>query len=472
MVAGVTAPFRRRLLWLTAAALALRLLWVALEPATYPVADETVWLSWGMHALPSPQVHFSPFQLRYIFHPPLYLYFIGVLYTAFGSLLAVKLGQCLLGATLVPALALIGRRVSGEGTGLLAGAIAAFYPELVWFASHFWAETVFTVLLWWAFERLTAADEAGSSRTAAAAGVLFGLAALTRETVLYFVPLAALWLAWSPTGGGQPTGGGRRGFARAGLRRGALLLASTLVVVVPWTVRNALVFDAFVPVSTAGALNLWQGNTRLTRQQVYEGYWAVHGKIAKYEMARRKGIAAVIARQPFWILEKLRDEMPAYWAAHGQPIVHMERGAYDDLPRAWELTAIGIVLAPYLAVLALFVAGIAYLPHGRVAPLLLGFLVYYVLLHVASHGYPRYRLPSLPVLFVLAAHGVHAWRSPARPRPGRRPLIAAALTALVLALSVGPSLVSWVRDPWPPRWSAHDQTDASEGSEEPAGHAR
>ena len=101
----------------------MRLSWVALEPATYPVADETMWLSWGLHELPSPKVHFSPFALRFIFHPPLYIYFIGVLQTLFGSLVAVKIGQCLLGASLVPALALVGRRVSGETTGVAAAAI-------------------------------------------------------------------------------------------------------------------------------------------------------------------------------------------------------------------------------------------------------------------------------------------------------------------------------------------------------------
>ncbi len=211
MVPACPSSFRRRLLALTAAALGVRLLWVALEPATYPVADETMWLSWGLHTLPSPEVHFSPFALRFIFHPPLYLYFIGVLQAAFGTLVAVKVGQCLLGASLVPALAL--RRPARLGRDAPASspaAIAAFYPELVWFCSHFWAETLFTVLLWWAMERLTAADdERASSRAAAVAGVLFGLAVLTRETVLYFVPFAALWLAWR--GAASPADGASRG---------------------------------------------------------------------------------------------------------------------------------------------------------------------------------------------------------------------------------------------------------------------
>jgi hypothetical protein len=232
------------------------------------------------------------------------------------------------------------------------------------------------------------------------------------------------------------------------------------------------VYHAFVPVSTAGALNLWQGNTRLTRQQVYEEYWAVHGKIAKYQLARRKGIEAILERQPLWIFEKLRDEMPAYWAAHGQPIVHLERGAYDDVPRAWAFAAIAVVLVPYLAVLLLFVAGIAVLPRGRVVVLLLGFLVYYVLLHVASHGYPRYRLPSLPVLFLLAAHGWSVWRPRRRPTLQRRNLLAAAATAVVLALSVGPSLVAWVSDPWPPPWFASSRGDVGGTTDGPGSDAR
>jgi uncharacterized membrane protein len=435
----VSGPFRRGLLALSLAGLAARLLWVALEPATFPVADETMWLTWGTETLPSPEVAFSPLRLRFIFHPPLYLYFLGVPFAIFGSLEAVKYVQCLASALLAPALGLAGRQAFGERAGLLAAGTAAFYPELVWFASHFWAETVFTVLLWWTMERLLAADASGSSSTTAVAGLLFGLTVLTRETMLYFLPIAALWLAWRRSGG---------------TRRAGILVACVLVTVVPWTVRNCLVFDAFVPVSTAGALNLWQGNTRLTRQQVYEEYWSVHGRIAKYEHARRRAIEAILERQPLWILEKLRDEMPAFWAAHGQPIVHLERGAYGDVPRGRALLAVAVVLVPYLVVLALFVAGIAFLPCGRPAVLLLAFLVYYVSLHVIAHGYPRYRLPAMPAIFLVAAYGLSAWRERPRPSPDRRHLVAAGAVALVLAFSVGPSLVAWATRPWPPPWSA------------------
>jgi hypothetical protein len=429
---------RLRLLALTLAALAVRLAWAALEPATGPVADETMWLTWGTEVLTSPDVRFSPVIDRFVFHPPLYLYFLGVPYALFGSLAGVKYVQCVVGALLVPAVFLVGRRAFGERAGFVAAAIAAFYPELVWFAAHFWAETLFTVLLWWGIERLVAADDAGAG-TAAASGALFGLAILTRETVLYFVPFAAVWLAWRRAGGA---------------RRALVLVGTAALVVLPWTLRNYLVFDAFVPVSTSGALNLWQGNTRLSRQQVYEEYWAVHGRIAKYEHARRRGIEAILERQPWWLFEKLASELPEYWAAHGQPIVHIERGAYGPVSRPAAFAAIAVVLLPYLAALVLFVAGVARRPPGRAPLLLLAFLCFYVLLHVASHGYPRYRLPSLPVVFLFAAHGALGWR--AGLRASRVDRIAAVAVALVLALSVGPSLRRWAFEPWPPPWFAHE----------------
>jgi 4-amino-4-deoxy-L-arabinose transferase-like glycosyltransferase len=451
MVGRVSGSFRRGLLALTLAGLAARLLWVALEPATSPQADETMWVTWGAEILPSPDVAFWPRRLLFIFHPPLYLYFVGVASSLFGTLEAVKYAQCFVGAFLVPAVGLIGRRAFGDRAALLAAAIAAFYPELVWFTSHFWAETVFTALLWWAMERLLAADARGSTGAALASGLLWGLAILTRETVLYFLPIAALWLAWRRAGGA---------------RRAVLLLLVSAFVVLPWTLRNWLVFDTFVPVSTSGALNLWQGNTRLSRQEVYEEDWAVRGRIPKYEHARRRAIEAILERQPLWILEKLRDEVPAFWAAHGQPIVHLERGAYGTVARSRGYAAVAIVLLPYLAVLVLFVAGVATLPRGRAPLLLLGFLAFYVLLHVVAHGYPRYRLPAMPAVFLVAAHGWAAWRGRGSVDRGHR--LAAAVAALVLALGVGPSLVAWATRPWPPPWFAAGGVEGRQEAPAPA----
>jgi hypothetical protein len=82
-------------------------------------------------------------------------------------------------------------------------------------------------------------------------------------------------------------------------------------------------------------------------------------------------------------------------------------------------------------------------PFAGVVVLLIAFLAYYNLIHVATHGYARYRLPALPVLFVLAGWTLARWRRPSGEKPPawRRGLGGLVLAwAAVLAASLAPSL--------------------------------
>jgi 4-amino-4-deoxy-L-arabinose transferase-like glycosyltransferase len=412
---------------LTLLGLGLRLAFVAFEPQARLIGDEHTWTAWALE-IAGKDVAFSPLLTRLIFYPPVYPYFLAACQALFGSLAAAKLAQAVLGALLIPALSRIGALALGPRTGIAAAAIAALYPDLVWFSAHFWSETLFLVLLAWAFERLMVASARGERAAALAAGLLFGLATLTRETALYFVPLAALWLALDRS---QPG-------ARA---RGAAFALAAALTVLPWTCRNWLVYDAFVPVSTSGGLNLWQGNARLSRQEVYALYEQSGNRIERYREARRRGLEAIRERQPTWILEKLRDELPRFWEADSLALAHIRREAYGALPGAAQAAAAIVVVAPYLVLMAAFVAGVAAAPFDRQSGLLLGFLVYYVLLHVATHGFARYRLPAMLVVFVFAGFALATWRERgfASLSRGRRAL--ALVLALVLGASLAPSLL-------------------------------
>jgi len=426
--------FGRKLALLTLAGLGVRLLFLWLEPATHPIADERTWTNWAVENLVTSKVRFDPFRTRMIFYPPLYPYFIAVFFDMFGSLAAVKAAQTVVSALVVPAVGRVTSAAFGERAGIIAAAITAFYPDFVWFSVHFWSETLFLFFLWWAFERLLAADRLRSVPIAILAGVLFGLGILTRETSLYFTPVAALFL-WV----------GARG--ERGASRAAAFFVAALVTVAPWTYRNYAVFKAFVPVSTAGGLNLYQGNARLTRQQVYDEYEAVHGRIEQYRWARRRGIEVILERQPAWIFEKLAQEMPLFWEADSLALIHIRRGAYDSLPRGAAAFAWIATVVPYLTLLAGFVAGLARLRENRVAVLLLVFLVFYNFLHVATHGFARYRMPIMPVVIAVAAFGFERLLSREREPMSPRRKLAAAAVALALGVCVAPSLVSGLRDP-------------------------
>ena len=296
----------------------------------------------------------------------------------------------------MPAVARVGSLAFGRRAGLVAAVFAAFYPDLVWFATRFWSETLFIVLLWWAIERTLQADVTGSWRTAAAAGLLWGLATLTRELVLYLVPLVALWML-------RPRGATRPRPSRARLAPAAALVLVSLLTVVPWTIRNAIVFRAFIPVSTMGGLNLWQGNTTLTHLQIYEVLAQIEGPVAQDRYCRKLAWQTISARQPTWILEKLAEQMPEFWKAGSEVLDHLlGREACGPLTTAALVRLELVLILPYLAVLGLLLLGLARLRFGAAAGLLLGLLVAYNAAHVVAYATTRFRLPVMPVVFLVA----------------------------------------------------------------------
>jgi 4-amino-4-deoxy-L-arabinose transferase-like glycosyltransferase len=193
---------------------------------------------------------------------------------------AVKIAQAIVGAIGVWLIGALAWRATGNArAGVVAAAIASVYPPLVWICAYALSEALYSTLalacVWLLSDALDARDvrntqemwnagradadaadaRAAGARAAAArqrererhvliGGMLAGLAILTRPAMLFFLPLALL-LAW------------RR---RPSPRLALLLLAGTCVVVVPWTVRNAIVHHHFVLVASEGGVTFWTGN--------------------------------------------------------------------------------------------------------------------------------------------------------------------------------------------------------------------
>jgi hypothetical protein len=120
--------------------------------------------------------------------------------------------------------------------------------------------------------------------------------------------------------------------------------------------------------------------------------------------------------------------------------IHIKRGVYGPVPPTVAIAFAVVLLLPYLALLPPFVAGLAGMRYGRVTVLLVGFLVYYNFIHVVTHGFNRYRMPVMPVVFLFACWAMAAWRDGSYPRLSARRRVAAGAVALTLALSLVPSL--------------------------------
>jgi len=415
------------MLVVTAGALLVRVLYLLLEPRCDLTGDENSWIALGVHELGRPHRGLSPLRIPLIFYPPVYPYFIAILHRAFGTLAAVKWTQAVLGALIVPAVGRAGALAFGRRVGLLAAVIAAVYPDLVWFSVHFWSETLFILFLWWAIERSLAADATRSWSIALAAGLFFGLATLTRELALYLAPIVAVWLA-------RPSPGRWRPSASAVRRAGALLLG-TVLTVAPWTLRNALVFHAFIPVSTMGGLNLWQGNTTVPHLQIYEALAKVGGPLEQDRYCREMAWRTIWNRQPLWILEKLGEQMPEFWKAGSEVLDHLVgREACGPLSDRVLIPIEIVLVGSYLVVLAVFLVALVRVPASAGGILLLVLLAAYNLAHVVAYATTRFRLPVMPVLFVYAAAVVVGGREGTlHPLRGARRALLIGLVLLALA---------------------------------------
>jgi 4-amino-4-deoxy-L-arabinose transferase-like glycosyltransferase len=191
--------------------------------------------------------------------PPAFVYALTGILAVFGNYpVSIAVYQACLSAAVPALLYLAGQNLFGERAATLAGVFAVFHYPLIDYARVVQSDVQFAfmvVLTAWALS-----PRAGWRRTLVG-GLLLGLTVLTRGTGLAFLPFIGL-LGLSQLGPAAPT---RR--ARAG-RVAGLFLAAGLVVG-PWTARNAILYEAFIPVSSESGLNFFQGATAsflLTRE--------------------------------------------------------------------------------------------------------------------------------------------------------------------------------------------------------------
>jgi len=181
--------------------------------------------------------------------PPLYIFLLAGLYRLFGDPAAVRIVQGGLGAADCALLYTIGSRLFNRTTALAGAALLAVYPLAVYLSSLHLTENLFLPLLLLVVLQSIRVAERPSPAAAAVLGALIGLCALTRAAFLGFFPLVVPWA--------MATWGWRHPVA---YRSAAVVLLGAAILILPWTVRNAMVLHTFAPVQDNGGLMFWAGN--------------------------------------------------------------------------------------------------------------------------------------------------------------------------------------------------------------------
>lgn len=225
------------------------------------------------HGFPDPYLYDDTGRYEPVaIHPPLFTMWLAIP-SAVGleGMLAHKVMSVLAGVLAVVAIGMLAREVAGRRVGLLAAALAAVYPPLWSIDGQLWPEGLFAALVAATAWAGVKAWRKPGPRWSLITGALLGFAALTRgEGIIMAVALVAplLLLRRDPSG---------ERHHRSNLRDLAFAGLACAVVVAPWTVRNMVQFEEFVPISTNSDELLVYANNPFAYGQVdggrFLGFW-------------------------------------------------------------------------------------------------------------------------------------------------------------------------------------------------------
>jgi 4-amino-4-deoxy-L-arabinose transferase-like glycosyltransferase len=286
------------------------------------------------------------------------------------------------------------RRAAAYG----AGALYAVFPPLAWLSTipHLdsWGvdlTIVITALL------LRARMSERPARWLAAAGLVAGFGCFFRPEMLLIAPLVALATLSRPRW-------------REAVRMAAVPSLMAIVILIPWTIRNADVFHKFIPVRIGTGQALWEGlgelhnnfgavldDTATYRQVHTVRPDLVYGSPAYDSFLETKAIRAIRTRPGFYL------KLVGSRIAKATLLLHNDEWTRPRVPVEVGLAKI---LEPGLFVFSILVLVLTRRRFGRshavLAAIIAATIVPYVLLHLE----PRYVLPASFAYLIWTALGV------------------------------------------------------------------
>ena len=416
-------------------AFGLRLAWViwATGPIADPLSDPAQYLSYAQRfsALGTPELYGKPTA----FLPPGYPLFLAPLafvarHTGWISVnFAASLANVVLGTATVVFTAWLARIWIGPAARNPAAWIMAIAPGHIYYTSVVLSETLFAALTTGLLLGASLLVRSGRERHAKALvllGVFVGWALLVRTpgAVLVFAPALAL----------RATAGSWKG----ALRATGWVALGTLVLVVPWTVRNAVQIGVAVPISTNNAAFLCTGHhdgatgrfdpTPAGLRYCFGGSAYDQGNADEAHWYRHTTTRAIK-----WAIGHPRDEVRlTLWKTYDTMADDREalsdaedfgnRSLFDNDER---VRGIFLTLANswHWAVVALGVCGLCFVRACRRAlPLWVTALAYLVAVW-GGLALTRYHHSVMPILVVFAAAVIASLREPADPDREASPVL-------------------------------------------------
>jgi len=347
------------------------------------------------------------------FQAPLYSYFLGLIYALFGhNYLLPRIVQAVLGALSALFVFRLGARVFDRRVGTLAGLIFALYGPLIFFCGELLIHTLDIFLVCLFLLALDSLMDRPTRWRLLSCGLIFGICALSRPTILIIFPIALLWICLRLKDRGHAA---------------ALFVLGSALAILPVTIRNYAVGQDFVLISSQSGVNFYMGNNAhgdghtawvpgTPKDWWAEGYPATI-RIAENAAGRELKPSEISAH---WWRRALNDisQKPAHWAGllltktrlllSGHEISNTE-DIYFQTRWSGLLSLLlwdRIIAFPWGIVFPLALLGLALQPYWHRQWHLNLFQAAYALSIVLFFVIARYRLALAPILCLWSAVAV------------------------------------------------------------------
>jgi hypothetical protein len=273
-------------------------------------------------------------------------------------------------------------------TALLSAGLCAIHPMLIWYTARIWIETTHTLLVSTVALTLVLLFEKPDTSRAVQCGVAFGLALLTKSVLLLF-PFVAATLVMR-----------RR---RSHTHAAALLIASTAVIVTPWTLRNLIGSGMFIPIHTSAGLNMVQGDALAEHWSAAPfstvGLWK-YGKAQMDSLLKPTSFSPEDPEGDRFLLEKSLARNVLHPVAALKRIVMNAITFWFLSETATKSTVLAVLQLPLL--IGLMAASCRFRKRTAARPLI-ALVWYFWIVHMFLVGWARYSAPIIPLCAILSA---------------------------------------------------------------------
>jgi len=357
-------------------------------------------------------------------HPPGYPLLLAALYRVAGEHDKVtQFLQIILDSLSVVIIVLIALEFFPAAIGFIAGLLAAFAPQFSWNSLTLLPDSLATLPILLAMLIITKtsrrANDPGRSSMLSLliAGALIGVSVWLRANALLLAPFLAFLLLFV----------NKRG---ARLRPALVLVCGVLLIVGPLTIRNAIVFRKFIPVSlgagqtlvegiadynTGGSLGLPQTDVELIRSEAetfkrpdYANSLFTPDGTERDRTRLARGFA-VIRAHPFWFAGVMIRRAASMLRLERTPLRLAATNSSVSPPMQWPLRIVQrlFITALFLPLTLLGSGILIYRRQFQTLALLLAIPGYYFCTQSALHTEYRYVLVIHYFLFLLAAVAVY-----------------------------------------------------------------